>query len=288
MNLKVHHQPYPFNASKKRALFTALSFGLFIFLFLFLFQPFGLTNYSSPTKVLELAGYGLVTALLLFLNVLLFSSMFPKWYSEKKWTVGKNILFTVWILFLIGFGNLLYSNALNFVRFNFNAFIFYQGVTILIGLIPISISTLIVYNKNLSKAIKAANELNLNYPKKTPSPDENWFVVPSKNKSEQLKLDLTNTLAFRAEENYIEIFWLKDNQIKKDVIRNTLKELSEHLKEFSFIQKCHRSYLVNTNQINSVSGNAQGLVLLLHNQPNFEVPVSRSYVSKLKQLANDQ
>ena len=123
MRRNILFQPYPFNPSKKRAVLNALIFGLFIFLFLTLFQPFGLNNYQSETKTLELAGYGLVTSTLLIFNTYLFSIVLPNWYTEKKWTVGKNILFTIWVLFMIGLGNLLYSNALRFVRLGLNGFV---------------------------------------------------------------------------------------------------------------------------------------------------------------------
>lgn len=284
MRRNILFQPYPFNPSKKRAVINALIFGLFIFLFLTLFQPFGLNNYQSETKTLELAGYGLVTSTLLIFNTYLFSIVLPNWYTEKKWTVGKNILFTIWVLFMIGLGNLLYSNALRFVHLGLNGFVFYQGVTVLVGLIPITISTLIVYNKNLSNSIRMAVELNKNYPAQSVHSDE-LIQIPSRNKSEKIQLSLNDLLALKAVENYVEIYYSKETQLQKKVIRNTLKELEAHLKSQATIQRCHRSYLVNTEQIQSVTGNAQGLILLLHPDPILEIPVSRSFVDKLKALA---
>ncbi len=284
MRRNILFQPYPFNPSKKRAVFNALTFGLFIFLFLALFQPFGLTNYRSETKILELAGYGLVTSSLLVFNTFIFSLAFPSWFSEKNWTVGKNILFTLWVLFMIGLGNLMYSNALHYVHLGFNAFVFYQGVTVLVGLIPITISTLFVYNKNLSKSIRTANELNKNYPSESNNADES-IELPSRNKSEKVELSLNDLLALKAIENYVEIYFSEESQLQKRVIRNTLKEIEVHLKSQPSIQKCHRSYLVNTQQIQSVTGNAQGLKLLLYPDPILEIPVSRSFVDKLKKLA---
>ena len=74
------------------------------------------------------------------------------------------------------------------------------------------------------------------------------------------------------------MFTFSSNKICKILIRITLKELEEQLKPISSIFKTHRSYLVNLNAIQSISGNAQGYQLLLKNC-SIIVPVSRSNIS---------
>ena len=102
MKLSVIHELYPFNKEWRNVLVKSILFGVSIFLFLFIFQPFGLSNYQAENKVFHLLGYGIVTSLVLFLNSLFFSLLFPKWYSESCWTVGKNILFVLINFFFIG------------------------------------------------------------------------------------------------------------------------------------------------------------------------------------------
>jgi DNA-binding LytR/AlgR family response regulator len=50
------------------------------------------------------------------------------------------------------------------------------------------------------------------------------------------------------------------------------------------VVRCHRSFLINVNAIEHVSGNAQGLRLQLVMVSGVEVPVSRSYIPKLRAL----
>jgi len=280
MKWNVLNQPYPFDVSVKKTFVYSISFGLFIFLFLAVFQPFGLSNYHSETKIWELSGYGWVTALLLFFNTVLFSFLLPNWYTEKNWTVGKNIFFTVWVIFTIGLGNLLYSAYRNYVQLDLDSFLFYQGVTVLVGALPVTISTFIVYNRKLNRSLKEASELNNNLSNPNNSPIET-IEIPSKNKTENLTINLHHLLAIKAVENYVEILYLDEN-LKTVLLRNTMKNIELTLKRYAFIQKCHRSYLVNTEMIESFYGNAQGLKLSFKTSEDISIPVSRSYVEAIK------
>jgi DNA-binding LytR/AlgR family response regulator len=55
------------------------------------------------------------------------------------------------------------------------------------------------------------------------------------------------------------------------------------LKEYKFIMRCHRSYLVNVNHIDRVEGNSQGYRIYFETI-DFAVPVSKNYVNKLREL----
>ena len=160
MNKNLLNEPYPFSSSLQKSIRSSLIFGAFVFCFLYFLQPFGINNWQSDTKTLQLLGYGLVTTFCLFSNYLVFSILFQKWYSEKTWTVGKNILFTTIVFFTIGLGNLLYSVSQDFLDFSLKSFWFYQGLTLAVGIFPVVISTLFVYNLRLKSMVKDATELN--------------------------------------------------------------------------------------------------------------------------------
>lgn len=282
MKWNVFREPYPFDESIKRAIISALFFGTFVFLFLRFFEPFGLSNYQSDYKTLKLFGYGLVTSLTLLTNFFLFNKLFPSWFNRKTWTVSKNILYTTWMFFCIGFGNLIYSVSQDFLSFTLNGFLFYQGMTVMVGVIPVTLSTFFVYNKKLSDSLKQVDELNSSLEKKEESHD--LINIPSKNKSEELKVDIYTLLAVKAVENYVEVYLrLNENTLKREVLRNSLKEIEASLKSFKFIKQCHRSYLVNLQLVERFSGNAQGLNLNFEKELKFEVPVSRSYVKSIKE-----
>lgn len=285
MNWKILQEPYPFDGSLKKATYTALAFGFFVFFFLAFFQPFGINNWHSETKTVELFGYGLVTTFCLFSNAFVFTILCPKWYSEKTWTVGKNILFTCWVFFFIGFGNLVYSVYQGYLDFTLQGFLFYQGLTVAIGIFPVVFSTFLVYNRRFQSMSKAAEDLNesIHVNEKV----EDKIELPSQNKSEQLVLNIDDLLAVKSIENYVEVIHLENETENRTILRNTLKNIEQVLLPVSSISKCHRSYLVNLKKVNHFSGNAQGLMLNFEHEGKLEVPVSRSYVKSIKSKLTD-
>ncbi len=282
MKLSVLKAPFPFHNSIPIMLRSALFYGGFVFLFLYVFQPFGLNQYNSPNKLWQLAGYGLVTSFCLLSSNLVFYFFTPVWFSAKTWTVGKNILYMTWMFFFIGLGNLFYSHLLSFFSLNLSAFLHFQALTLMVGAFPVSISTFIVYNRKLKAALEKATELNRSIQPQKANTELN-VLLPSKNKSEELSIAINSLLFIKATENYVEVYQ-KDGEgiYNKSIIRNTLKDIEVYLKDYHFIQKCHRSYLVNLQLILQFKGNAQGLTLNFKGLNDLEIPVSRSYVKQIK------
>lgn len=281
MKFSVLSEPYPFDKELKKDLIYSLLFGVFVFLFLFIFQPFGLSNYQNETKTLELAGYGLVTFLFMFLSNRLFDVAFPVWFSKATWTVGKNIGYTLFIFFIIGFGNLLYSVLIGYLPLSLKGFLYYQSWTVLVGIFPVTFSTFIVYNQRLKTAIREAGQLNASL--HIPAEKTHKMVeIPSHSKSETLKIDLNQLLSIKSIENYVEVYTLINNQVNRTILRNTLKNIQYSLKAFDCIEQCHRSYLVNLEKVSSFKGNAQGLSLRFSTSIPLEIPVARSYVQHIK------
>lgn len=283
MKANILQQAYPFNTSLRKEVIWASLFGLFIFLFLLIFQPFGLQYYEHPNKLWQLFAYGLITTAALLISNSFFKWLLPKWYSKKTWTVGKNILYTLWMFFLIGFTNLLYSVYLGFLPLSLNGFLKYQGITLLIGSFPVIISTLIIHQKRLKAALKEAKALNQSISIENTLNDE-VLSIPSKNKSEELKLKLNQLLFIKSVENYVEVHIESENGSEKHILRNTLKEVENALEAYPKIKRCHRSYLVNLKKVEAFSGNAQGLSLKLKSTQSEEIPVSRSYVAEIKKV----
>jgi len=86
-----------------------------------------------------------------------------------------------------------------------------------------------------------------------------------------------------AMQNYVTVWFYKDGKLNKEMLRATIASVDEQLSECSVI-RCHRSYLVNVDAIENVSGNAQGLRLKLRDIPQEEVPVSRSFIGEIRAI----
>lgn len=92
-------------------------------------------------------------------------------------------------------------------------------------------------------------------------------------------------LCIRSDGNYLE-FFIKNGEIPEKLLKRlTLQSAGEQLNEFPYIVKTHRAFLVNTQHLKGVTGNAQGYQLTL-NGLDFTVPVSRTHIHAFNQQVN--
>lgn len=90
-------KPYPLNIDFNRVLPFILAFGFFISIFLIIFQPFGLNNYHSPDKTLQLIGMGFIVTILLSVNLLAIPKIISSVFSEDRWNIGREITWNIWL-----------------------------------------------------------------------------------------------------------------------------------------------------------------------------------------------
>jgi DNA-binding LytR/AlgR family response regulator len=88
-------------------------------------------------------------------------------------------------------------------------------------------------------------------------------------------------LYIESQKNNISVCYLIDGKPTNLEIHTTLTAVTEELKAYENIFQCHRSFVVNVNNITSAKGNSNGYQLTLGPCTN-SIPVSRSYVPRLK------
>ena len=274
-------QPYPLFENRWRII---LSISLFIALFILVFQPFGISNYTGEYKHLFESGYGVVTLIVLIIDLFVFPFFLEDWFISQKWTVLKQMIWQLWILFSIGLGNFLYSSI--FLQFSngFQAFLIYQFYTLVVGVLPILIITILHQNALLSENLKLANEMNgdLTGFNVLQVPDEKVRISAENNK-DKIEINQSDFIYIGSTGNYIQVFYLVKNELKSILLRNTLKQIEEQVKDCPAILKCHRAFLVNKDKILRVKGNSQGLRLVLKDTTD-EIPVSRNYSKSLREI----
>jgi hypothetical protein len=285
MVLEYLKQPYPLFGNRWKII---ISISLFIAVFMLVFQPFGLLYYHSSAKYLIIAGYGGVTCIILSFNLFVITRILKISFREKTWTVAKQILWLIWIVFTIGLGNYLYSFCLHFIYGGFHGMIIFQLYTLLIGFIPVIGLTVWQQNKLLARNLKLASELNGHLGELNKHNDdfkEKFICFTADNEKDRIKLLLTDLLYIESQGNYIQVYQLKDNKVANTLIRSSLKRAESVIDEFPVIIKCHRAFLVNTMNISQIKGNSQGYRLLFKNS-DLEVPVARNFAKSLKDFIN--
>jgi hypothetical protein len=278
-------QKYPYEENKWRII---VPISLFIAFFMVIFQPFGLSDFNFNFKYLFLAGYGLVTLVVLIgVNVGL-PSLFPATFNEEKWTVGREILFFLLILFSIGLANLIYSTFFLEFRLTISSILIFQAFTLAVGIIPLAMLTLIKQSYLSRKNRETAERINVGLHPFTVSPNPGKSVLlASDSGKEELSLSSGDLLFIKSDGNYITAGFLKNGRFQSALYRNTMKYAEEQLADFPEFFRSHRSWIVNTSRISRVSGNSQGLRLSLEGYPE-EIPVARNLTAGFrKKISKD-
>src|SRR5882672_4076023 len=99
--LTILRQPFPRETSFRRQAINAIGSGLVVAVFLRVFSPFGFADAPVDNLNLFALGYGIVTTCVVLLFGL-FEFAFPDMFDEQRWTIGKNVLLYIILIFLIG------------------------------------------------------------------------------------------------------------------------------------------------------------------------------------------
>lgn len=92
----------------------------------------------------------------------------------------------------------------------------------------------------------------------------------------QLSIAKENLIYIESADNYICIWYIKNEVLKKQLMRITMKDISEQLADTNII-RCHRSYMVNLDLVKVMRREKENLFLEL-GVPNVkEIPISKTY-----------
>lgn len=277
--IKWLNQPYPFDNTWKDNIKNAAYGGIFVFLFLVIFQPFGLSFPKGMfwKAVLICSYFGLVTtAVLILLGICM--RYFPVFFKEKSWVIWKEILVNLLTILGIGMGNMLLAMQLFNEKMTWLGFLAWQGTTLSIGIFPI-LFTAYTKQQILQKRHRSgAAQLNTKLPAPEvhrSSPQQQFIQLHGDNQNEQYSFMPTDLLYIEAADNYVKVAIHTGEQAQTQLLRGSLKKMEAQLLDFPFCFRCHRTYVVNLNKVDQVSGNAQGYKLHLLGG-KILIPVSRS------------
>ena len=276
--LNPFNKPYPFNDDLKHNSIIIFFISVGVPLVLFLLQPFDISLLPKREKSFLIIGFGVITFLALSLYLLFIPSLLPKKFTSSKWNVKKEIFWNLWILFTILTGYFLYCKTLNVLEFDFNMVI----MLILTSIIPITALIIINQNRMLRSRFRLANEINKKL-EESRSKQEKIVYFNSDYQKDSLAIKVNSLLIIRSANNYIEVFWKEKEAVKNQMVRCSMVYAEEILRDYKFVMKCHRSYIVNINYIDRFEGNLQGYKLYFENI-NFPIPVSKNFASKLQEL----
>ena len=272
-------EPFPDRASGKQNLKNFLGVGTFVCLFLFVLQPFG-TWGPWPIQLLICASFGVLTILFGWLYDLLSTKVLRLKMYGPKWTLGKWILHSMGLITWIAFGNVLLVAVLfgyNWMDLTFPLKMLFN--TLLVGIFPLTFSGLMVQLKAARKFTSEAEQLRPTAVNAHTTPAQPVAIPAQTN--QLLEIAPSDLRYAEAMQNYVTVYYMQGGELSKELIRSTISSIEKAF-EGSDVIRCHRSFLVNRSAITDISGNAQGLKLQVQDIPDITVPVSRTYIPRLK------
>lgn len=255
--------------SKKNRLFLVLFIMVYIVLFLNIFLPFDIDKWhpvNKTNRIIALTGFGVFGAL----SILFSQFVLRKWMKFETFTVKQ---FLVWVVFELFFLTALLTfiyDGVNNVSSYFHEFWFNLKYTFLIAVIPYSVALLIL------ALFQKQQELHrIKSESKKPVLTNELIKFPDDKGQVKFTIPLRDVLFMESTDNYVEIFYRSHEQLKKELIRNSLKNFDRYF-EGTPIVRCHRSYMVNLENLNLVKKTGQKMLLKLNHVPEL-IPVSKSY-----------
>ncbi len=277
--IKFLKQPYPDKDDPISILKSAIATALIVFFVLFIFKPGDIGNAGD-----DLFKYALYFSFVSFLVVLLYDFFVIHVLNKKRDTPHFKFYhwFTQAILLVvcIAIANFaLVSYLFDGVHWNnlFNVIF----STFVVAIFPIFIfGTLnLIRNLRANQAIAESIDYNVSFKENINNQTKQVEVLLSiKNSQKTYSIKPENLLFVEAMQNYVSLNYLDAGQLKKETIRTTLSTVLAEL-NYPPIKQTHRSFLVNCDYIKEISGNAQGLKLILDSTIEFHPPVSRKYIS---------
>ena len=260
-------------SAREKWVFILLTGGI-AFLFINIFEPFG--TYSSASKTDTEVFIEVSLAILVVLLALSFSqfTLRPvfKVISFTFLTLGIWFILDMVLIPLLWTGLALLENEqavnLEMVLDNFLACLFLIA--------PPYIGTLIFlsYRKRL-RDLKNRAPVSDQEAGGTPQ----IIAFNDKGGKEKIKLQLSDLLYLESSDNYVNIFFRSNGEMKKSMVRNTIKNLEDELAPHGIV-RCHRSYLINPQNIIRLEKGR----LFMKGSGDISVPVSKSHTSEIGKL----
>ena len=265
-------QKFSFIHAPRYKWILSLAYGLFLYVFLMLFLPFGVSNYDPDHEytfkfLLELSVFIPVTFVASLFNEFLFKPFFKIHNS-----FGFYVLWTIW--------SMLFLSLVIFTAYNYLGNWHDWKLSSIPGFV-FNTSTVLIFpavglyyyfrHKSLQEQYDAV------LTNAATGIDESLMLEFSgEGTKDRLSVSIRDFIYARAQDNYIELHYKKNDGTSKFLIRSSLSKFHSSLKH-DFLIRCHRSYLINLYNVHSIKGNRRELRINMV-QSDVVIPVSQTYV----------
>ncbi len=267
-------------------------FLLLLYILLF-FQPFGLDKIPITLLIIVSLGYSTMIVLGYGLSVSILRSLkVKKWNKFYEFFTYTNCLIFIWLL--------TYSYAIFSYEFLYpqwgspggqiivQDYFFFKSCRYVLGIGYLTYALIQIYHSFYSR--ESRNSENVKQANQQPidnfeiSNTESITII-GKNENENITLNLDSFICINSKGHYLDIFFLceKSHTLKRKTFRNSLKNIEFQLSNFPSLYRCHNSYIISINLLESVYGNAHQAYAKIMYYPE-KIPISYNKINFMKDV----
>ncbi len=260
-----------------------LSISFCVFLFILFFQPFPPKDFTFNNYLIFVFGFGAIVFFSIVIVRTILTELINEGDNDDNNQKRLPTYFNGFMIFIIS--ALAFEFYLAYVgSADINFFISFKVVLVCVAP-PLMLEVydtlkdlrqqnevLIVEKKIIQKQIEKFEEEYLNKSVE--------FV--SENTNDNFSLLIAEIAFVRSADNYVELVFTEGPVFRKKLIRNTLKNVEQQIRQYSNFLRCHRTCLVNVHFIEKLIRDKENYWLSIKGF-NEQLPVSRQHLLKLKE-----
>jgi hypothetical protein len=238
-------------------------------LFIWVYNPLNIDSFYINTRIGDIISVkwaGVIgSATLIFTEMLL-----RPFFKLDRHTRGSLVLWAVFELVLISI--VIYLCFGERGRPLWEEFLLTSKFTFILSIVPYTISCLLILiwqqqKESQPKQVEKSTMLSL-------------LTFRDENDRNPFLINPSDILYLKADDNYVQVFFINGEKIEKRLIRNRLKAIEEQLENSPLI-RIHRSFMINQNKIRYIDQSRGKITISLFNLPAQVFPVSPSYRSSV-------
>ena len=246
----------------------------FALVFINIYKPFSSSSWYnvSEFKFFVFSSLIILTGVLV---VVLSRIVMFHWGKQHTISVGS---YSIWILLEIFFMSLfytIYTLVLNPERDYMDVFESSTINTSLVLLLPYSVLHFYFSYKDKERRLQLLEEHQAETVAR-----QSVFSFYDEKQELRLSVKRSELLYVESADNYVCIWYLSKGQLTKFLLRNSLKAMEENFANTNVL-RCHRSYMVNFDQVKVIRREKEGIFLELGIERVPDIPISKTYSEKV-------
>ena len=253
---------------------------IFALIFINIYSPFNASSWFEGGRIefffyssaLILSGM-LVIVLSKFIFVLLVKRIRFSYLLFGIWHLLEMLLLTVAYMVV---DLLMLKSGAELVE----SFLSLLSITVLVLAIPYSLTWLWLSLKDKRSKLESLT-------RNTSQEFHERQMITFRDETEKMRFSIKSRdiLYVESTDNYVTVYTNDKGKLKKVMLRNTMKRLEKEL-EGTLIQRCHRSYMVNFENIKQLKLRGTNLYIYLDFSEEIRLPVSKSYTEHVHEFLN--